>query len=206
MVGRTGCGKTTAALALLPLRSHAVFLSTKPSGKDSTVRELHAAGWHRMERWDPNEALLRRRVVLEPRYRTMADKPAQAAALREALASIFTMGGWCVAADETYHLSRNLRLDGELRDLWMQGRSLGVTLLAGTQRPVHVPVEMWTQASYSLVWRMTDRRDVDHLKEAGASPDALKRLVQQLDRYECVVVRQTTGEMIRTTPPPPSTT
>jgi hypothetical protein len=84
----------------------------------------------------------------------MSDKEHQKAVIADALGKIFVEGGWCVFVDDVQYLTDILHLGDMLRMIWYQARSLGLSLLAATQRPRRLPVEMWTQ---SLIARRPPR-------------------------------------------------
>ena len=139
LIGPTGGGKTTLALALLPLRAFVTVLATKPA--DPTLTLLRAAGYKRIETWPPpGPPALSPRVLLWPRFRGRRDMPAQRAAIADGLVEMFSAGGWCVYVDELAYLCQMLRLDTDLRLLWQQGRALKLTLVGATQRPAWVPL------------------------------------------------------------------
>src|SRR5690242_7261177 len=54
LIGRTGGGKSTLALAITPKRKYVAVLGTKP--RDSTLSGLlkNGEGWRRMPTWNPH--------------------------------------------------------------------------------------------------------------------------------------------------------
>lgn len=197
LVGPTGTGKTTLALALLPRRRYTVAFGTKP--RDDTLQQLVSAGWHRIEQWPPYPD--DRRVVLWPKFRTLGDVAKQRAAFAEALGAIFTAGSWCVFADETRYLVDPLRLTNSLRLLWLQGRSLGISLVCATQRPAWVPREAYDQATHLFFWRDNDRENLRRLRDIGGigpGSDSLAATVANLAGHDVLYLNTRTGQQLVT--------
>lgn len=198
LIGNTGGGKTTLALAITPKRRYCVVFGTKP--KDSTLSGLlrNGEGWQRVQEWKPKDD--QTRLLLWPKAgdaATMVDK--QRAVFRPALHRIFRAGAWCVVADEVRYLAKNLGLQRELELYWLQGRSLGISLVTATQRPAHVPLEMYSQATHVFLWRDTDQRNIRRLGEIGGiNQAAVAELVPQLPRFHVLYVNGRTGDMLVT--------
>lgn len=210
LIGPTGAGKTTLGLAILPFRRYSVALGTKP--KDPTLSALVRAGWSRIRRWRDrppmpivNGKMAPVRLILWPTFRRMADAAEHRQVFRDALHDMFAEGSWCLFADEIMYLSNDLRLDAELKLWWRQGRSIGLSLVAATQRPAWVPLELYSQASHLFLWRTTDRRDLERLRDISGPVDSreLMATVQSLDwrAFEVLYVDTKSGRLIITTPP-----
>lgn len=52
-----------------------------------------------------------------------------------------------------------------LRNVMAQGRSLGITVIASSQRPVDVSRSLFTEASYVSVFRLNDDKDIQRVRE-----------------------------------------
>lgn len=196
ILGPTGSGKTYLALALLPMRRYVLVLSNKSRDPEMT----NLVFWRRYRRvkdWPPEHGPeVYPRVILWPEYRDATDQPEQARVFREALRSIHRTGGWAVYVDEVAYLSKNLDLRTDLESLWQQGRSLRVSVIAATQRPANVPLEMYSQASHLFVFRTPDRRDRDRLSEIGSVDSGrLGDIVADLGQYEFAYVDARSGEV-----------
>jgi len=201
LIGPTGQGKTTLAIELLPVRKWVVMFATKP--KDRTLDGLRREGWYVTAEW-PAPAL-ERRVILWPPAAKLDSRRDQVAAFGEALEAIYRTGAWCIYADELAYLTDELRLEPELRMMWQQGRSLGISLVAGFQRPANVPLLAYSQATHLFLWRTNDGRDLKRLQEVSGVVDLRTMLatVQSLDRHEALYVNTRTGAMAATTAPAP---
>lgn len=208
IVGSTGSGKTTFARSILKLRDFVVVLGTK-SRDPSLYAPLEADGFVRTEHWTPWEweDTGQRYIIFAPELK-LSDDPsgkdvdraldAQAQAFRRALVQIFKVGGWTVYADELRYLADDLRLTPELNLLYLQGRSLGVTMVASTQRPRAVPLNMFEQASWFYLWRVSDREDRRRASEmTGPLAGLVFETAARLPRHEFVAVNKVTDAIVR---------
>lgn len=203
LIGPTGCGKTRLALRLVEWRTalsaswHSIAIGTKP--RDATLTKLvKRYRWRLVRQWPPPPGA--RRVVLWPPWRTPKDTPAQRAAITAALDGMFDSGGWCVFADEVSYLSKQLGLTRELEHVWEQGRSLGLSLVAATQRPAWVPRSLYSEASHVFIWRLADDEDRRRIGGLGGVPSAdVRAIVATLDRHQALYVDTRSGKMYRTT-------
>lgn len=167
LLGQTGSGKSYLAAELLALRTYSVVLGTKP--RDDSLKRFARSGWKRRVKWPP--PTYDQRVLLWPSMQQMADIVAQRDVMREALESIYTEGAWCVYVDELPYFTRQLGLGSLLELYWLQGRALGISLVAAAQRPVWIPLEALTQATHVFLWRQTEKRDLQRMTEIGGNHD-----------------------------------
>lgn len=216
LIGSTGKGKTTMAMALLPFRRAVVIWSSKP--RDATVdpfavkssilrpRSAGPGMYLQVKDWPPPPGA--ERVILRP-------EPADLDEARHVRWSAFHRcasdlmhpkgGNWCVFADDTYYLCEMLKLADDLAEIWAMGRSHGVSLVAAMQRPASVPLLAYNCATHLFLSKETDDRNLDRLSEIGVdNKRALKRRVQTLDaaNHEVLYVNTNTGEQLVTRPQP----
>lgn len=166
LIGATGCGKTTLAHHLLPMRKYVVVLATKP--KDSSMNELIRDGYTKSKTWPVGPSELVPRVVLWPPISKRTQKTNQKHVFADALNQIYEQGAWTVYADELHYLTVTLGLQPIFTDLWQQGRSMGISLVASMQRPSHVPLLAYTQATHVFFWRANDTRDLKTIGGIGS--------------------------------------
>ena len=186
LIGPTGVGKTTLGLQLVQRRGYVVVLATKP--KDSTLAGLGRRGWKIIRRWPPPNDQARR-VILWPKWRNRLDTPAQRAAIRAAIDSVFSVGGWCILADDTQYLTTTLGLLGDFRTLWNQARSVNVSLVASTQRPRWIPVEAWANSTHLFIWHTSHADDLRALSNiAGGDVRSIRSVVAALPEHHCVYI------------------
>lgn len=206
LIGPTGAGKTTAALALLAERERRrgsiVVAGTKP--RDQTLNRLRGKrgrGYRLRRDWPPGAH--EQRVLLWPRLRGRSDQPRQADTLGRMLDDVFAQGSWTLYVDELLYAVNKLHLEPHLSLIWEQGRAMGVTLITTTQRPRHVPVVTYSASSLVLLWRTSEEQDQRRLAEIGGglSSRSIAREVADLERHEILAIDTRTGSMARTFAP-----
>lgn len=198
MIGPTGSGKTTLASQLLHLRSFVCALGTKP--RDETMDKLIRKGYKRIREWPPPPLAGRKeqRVALWPEFRRPEDLANQQYQIDRALREMFVAGGWCIFADEIYYLCHFLGLTRLLETIWTQGRSLGLSLIGGTQRPAHVPLFAYSQATHLFAWRFQDERDVARVGGLGGiSSKVIRETITTLRPHEVLYVNTRDGQLMR---------
>jgi hypothetical protein len=204
----TGSGKTTLARQLLPMRDFVVVFGTK-ARDESLYEPLTREGFVTKTKWNPWEwEQTRERYVIFAPPLELSDDPSpretieaqakQAEAFRAALIQIFKAGGWCCYFDEVRYLADDLGLARELNLLWLQGRSLGVTMVASTQRPRSVPLNTFEQAIWSFLFRVSDRDDRRRASEfTGMLAPVVFEAVGRLPRNEFVTVNSVDDLIVR---------
>lgn len=198
LVGPTGQGKTTLALSLLQRRSHIVIFATKP--RDSTLKGLTKRGWKIIRKWPPPATSAK--VILWPMFRDQSDMGKQRGILKDAITKIFHAESWCIFADDVQYLTDHLKLGPDLRILWLQARSLNISLVAATQRPRWVPREMWSQSTHLFLWQTADFEDLKALGGLnGVDSKLVRETVQTLAPHEVLYINTRTRYMVRTMAP-----
>lgn len=198
LTGGTGSGKTTfARVELLPRRRFVAVFATK--AEDSSLyTPLLDAGYVMQSKWvnDPENYP---KVIFRPKLTGgVAGKAAQADAFREALVDIFDSGGWCVYADEIRYLTEFLGLRTEMELLWLQGRSLGISVVASTQRPVSIP-RLAFEAQHLFTWRFSEKRDIDTISEfTGVLFPVVRQTLPRLPKHEVLHIAPEYGTASRT--------
>lgn len=196
LFARTRSGKTTFAREVLDIRDWVVVLGTKP--KD---QELYAGferkGYVIKDSWSP-EDLSDNRVIFRPPG-GLTDTGRQQKAFTAALEQIYEVGGWTVYIDEMLVLSRDLGMSRLIDRMYTQAASNDVTMVAGSQRPRGVPLNMIEQSEWFGLWKMPDAEDRDRAAETlGVLRPAANEAMKILPRYELLVANPTTEEMFRT--------
>lgn len=199
LIGRHGSGKTSLARELvLPRRDFVVVLATKKT--DSSLYDpLQRVGYKLTNEFDPYDHDSPK-IIFKPTISGVGreGRVNQAEAFGEALQGIFEAGSWCVYCDEVRYLSDNLGLAIELETLWMQGRSLGISMVAGAQRPVKIPVIAY-DANHLFLWKSSDKRDIDTMSEfTGTNINVAREVIPRLPRHEALYIQTVTDEMART--------
>lgn len=205
LIGPTGSGKTTLALALLPLRQYVIAYGTKP--KDRTLDQLVKKDrWRLVRKHERFPKVIPKgrplRVVFWPQYRTPADEPMQAYEIGSNLHEAFTRGGFCLFIDETWWFTHKLGMKTWLEALWTQGRSIGLSIVAGTQRPTHIPLLAYDQATHVFFWRDNDERNLKRISGMnGLNARLIRDTVATLPHHQVLYVNTRTGAMTVTKAP-----
>ena len=167
VVGDTGSGKSTLVSRLLSLRRYVLVLRSKPD--DVTYQAQRTQRARAMTDARVN------RVELAPRNRR-----SQEAEFGRALDLAYRQGGWTVYVDELFYVDQKLGLSEQIDELLTQGRSLGITVVCGIQRPVQVTRFAMAESVHLLSFGL-EGRDVKTLNEVAPR---LASEVPLLERYQ----------------------
>lgn len=202
LIGKTKSGKTTMAVqpgGLLSMRKAVVVLATKPID-NGLYPPLLRQGYKMTD--DPKlNASKTPKVIFRPKILGPGeeDKKRQAEQFRALLFVLWAQGGWTVYLDEVRYLTELLKLKAELDTLYLQGSSLGLTLIAATQEPVAIPRVAFGQIEHLFYWRQTDRDRVYRMAElAGTESEIVRAVVPKLPLHEALYIRVAEDELART--------
>jgi hypothetical protein len=158
---------------LVKLRKYVVVLRTKPDNiafPGFTHARSHEAIYN---------TKLNKIVIDLTKMRTLRfDQSIEA---RKLLEAIWKMGRWTLVIDEAFYVQRKLGLLDDLEMLFTQSRSLGISIIAGMQRPVWTTRFALTEAKHVFSFRV-DGRDVPTIKESTSTE--MGGLVRTLPRYQ----------------------
>lgn len=202
MVGTTGSGKTTFAREALMLRDWVVVLATKVKDKD-LFEAMTKQGYVVRDRWTPFDTS-EPRVIFAPPLRSpdKAGRQAQAEAFRRVLIELFQVGGqgnWTVYCDEIAYLTNDLGLRTEIDTLYLQGRSLGITMCAATQRPRGVPRNVFAMATWFALWRVPNAEDRASASElVGGMQPVAREAMALMPPHELLLIDAVHDEAMRT--------
>lgn len=201
LIGATGRGKTVMLALLLPKHPYVVVFATKK--RDPTMEQLAEHGYKKMEYWRNLSATEVPRRIIWPRSGKLAGMlEDQAEVFSEAFEYIWEEGSWTVAIDELWWHSNMLGLRKQIQILYTQARSSDLTLLAATQRPAHVPVEMYSGSTHLMFWGENDYKNLERVSEINARDKRLVlRIVENLEDYQVLYVHSRSGRMLRTRVP-----
>lgn len=168
VVGDTGTGKTTLVAKLLADKEWIVSLRSKDDNVGLPGKLIKKA--------DAIDDVKHHRFVLFPKY----EEQRQQFAL--AFDRVYKEGGWYLYIDELHGVSQlGGAMKWHIERLLTQGRSLGITVITGLQRPVQVSRFALSQSTHLLSFRQ-EGRDVKTLVEA--TTPRIKEALSELDRYE----------------------
>lgn len=203
IIGETGNGKTYLANQLLatavnPERPGLIMQMKRTDDTIKKFREqMKNAGqdWRLTRTWPPMPSMWNPGkpdgYVLAPRH-TMdpdIDEAHHADVFRAAILDSYKKGKRIIFADEAYSLDDELGLGRYLITVWTKGRSEGCGLWAATQKPTHVPLWMYSQASHLFLDYPSDKRARDRYREIGGmDPEVIERAVWQASEEEYAFV------------------
>lgn len=199
LVAKTGGGKTTFAREVLDIRDWVVVLGTKARDAD-LYPPLQRKGYVIKRKWSPSDTDDNRVIFAPPLPApTKEGRAAQAEAFREVLVELFNVGRWTVYADEIRYLTHDLGLTVEVDTLYLQGRSLELTLVAATQRPRGVPRNVFAMARWFGLWRVSNAEDRLSASElvGGLAPMA-REAMALLPPHELLLIDSVRDEAMRT--------
>jgi energy-coupling factor transporter ATP-binding protein EcfA2 len=152
LIGQTGTGKSTLAASLLESRKYKVVLKSKPDKVTyPTDRTIRTAAGMDNTRYDS--------FLLVPKYE---DQQRQ---FSIALERVWRQGGWTIYGDELFYLSERLRLTKPIERLLTQGRSKGISVAIGMQRPARVTRFAISESTHVLSFGL-EGRDAKELSYA----------------------------------------
>lgn len=195
VIGPTGVGKTTLISQIVPVRKYVVVFVTKVH--DSTFQRPFA-DFERIESWPPKS--YQNRVLLWPKagkeIRETITK--QRDTFKKALDRIFLERNWCVVFDEQHYMCRTLGLEPENAMFQHQGRSSGLSIVNGTQRPTWVPLITFSGSTHAFIWKNTFKKDADRLSDIGGIDKRdLEANMNTLDKHDFLYVNSRTGTVAR---------
>lgn len=162
-VGDTGTGKTYLVARLVQLRQYVVVFRTKPD-------DIRFPGFKTVRKAAALDDIHSSRLLLVPTYSHQ---------MREGydmLERVWEQGNWTVVIDELWYAEKRLKLSLEVERLLTQGRSKGISVIVGMQRPAQVSRFAISQCTHLFSFRV-EGRDLQTMKEA-TSP----RIVEPIDQ------------------------
>ncbi len=197
-IGPTEEGKTTTLSPLLQRRRFVCVFVTKLH--DETFRKHYPKSeWDIVDNIDQLRPDMEK-VLLWPRpvYKVRNGKQVkdlvktaekQADVFSDAINVLFFQKGWCVVFDEQHYICEFLGLRKLNTMLMHQGRSSGITVVNGTQRPSWVPVVMYSSSTHGLIWKNTEKTDVQRLQGFnGVEPVDMKENLFDLEKHEFIYI------------------
>jgi len=207
-LGRTNSGKTTLAYQLLEHvaspKTPVVSLVVKP--KSPTVDRWRKHLDHpKVASWPPPLQTFRAKPTgwtLWPKhtYDVGKDNAVHGPLFQRALMDSYKRGHRIVFADETLGLSM-LGLDDEMIAIWTRGREMPTGLWAATQKPSHIPLFAYNQASHLFLAKESDKRNRLRFSEiSGFDSQFVGTLVTTLQKWEWLYINQDDSTMCIVSP------
>lgn len=212
IIGATGQGKTHLQNSILPFWPFVAAFATK--NNDVTMERLiKDSGYERFTRWYPLSAVDHPRRVIWPDVKNLKTQTdTQRKVFDHAIESIWAEGGrpadapigWAIAIDELWWFSNKLGMDEYIKVILLQGRSNGISLIAATQRPAWVPVELYSQATHLFFFAENDEKNLQRIGEINhRDKRGIRHIVSNLEQHQVLYVNTRTGQMARTRAPMP---
>ena len=209
-IGPTGVGKTELIVELMGLRRWGLFLNTKRI--DSTQAPLRAMGYKRINQVRDINPEVHSRYIIAPRWvrrtnwwpwsRKISHSELAESHRRlyvDALDTAFWQTGWTVAIDELEFINRDLKIDAPVDRLLRQGRSQKNTMVMGTQRPRHVTLHAYEQATHLFMWKQSDLSNVIRASElAGVNRQTILAIMPTLEKHDVLYVNTISGDVFVT--------
>jgi energy-coupling factor transporter ATP-binding protein EcfA2 len=205
ILGPTDCGKTTLGYQLLQRSINpklpCLSIIVKPKSPTATKwnKEL---GLRVVKEWPPLPSVWQPRKppgwCLWPRHTFDPDKDDYNLwkQCRSALLDSYKRGNRIVFGDEVYGLATELKLHRELVTIWSRGREMGTGLWAASQKPSHIPLWAYSQASHLFLYFDPDERARERFGEiGGVDPRTVERAVMGLSEHQCLYIRRKGGAM-----------
>jgi Cdc6-like AAA superfamily ATPase len=193
LLGKTGRGKTTFAVDVLDRRHkqrHASVCSFVTKKRDETSEKLIAKGWNRITTWPPTYAQRKAgKMILWPPYTRASTYPRDVRPVfLDALDEIMEEGNWTLYLDEAGYIVESLKLRTSMDELFTQSRSNGITLMAGSQRPVWVSRAMLSQHAWVCAFRIGDTEDAKRAAEVMGDRDRYAPVLSSLGPHQFLLV------------------
>lgn len=197
IVGPTGSGKSMFQSYVLKKRaelrgSYVVIIATKPA--DGTLKKM---GWPIVNKWPPpwgkHEQVIYWPKIGKP---TEGYKPMQVG-IAQMLNDLWVPeSNRIVAFDEIAFVEKELRLEPIINRYWREARALGITIVAGTQRPRNVSRYMWSEPSWAVAFRPDDEDEARRVAEFLGSRRVYLPVLMGLNRHEFLLVRRREREAL----------
>lgn len=199
LIGPTGAGKTELMIDLMSRRKWNVFLNTKRI--DPTQDRLQQLGFRVTSDGNINPEASQRWIVKPPwnRKAFLDTDKVHASIFTKALTEAFWQTGWTVGIDELEFINRDLAVTAPVDKLLRQGRSQNNSMILGTQRPRHVTLHAYEQATHLFIWRQSDATNAGRASElAGVDKVKVITAMSGLGKHDVLYVNTITGEMFIT--------
>ena len=208
LLGKTGRGKSTFAYDVLQRRYEqawanvCAFITKK---RDVTSSDLE---WDRIVDWPPGfkerrgpiprqDRVPHSRLMLWPPYTRASTFPADVRpTFLHALDEIMEEGNWTLYLDEAAYIVQSLKLRTSMDELFTQSRSNGITLLAGSQRPVWVSRAQLSQHCWVACFRIGDSEESTRAAEVIGNRDRYRDVIANLGEHEFLLANSVTDKAI----------
>jgi hypothetical protein len=198
ILGQNGSGKSFFVVTILKARakmrgSSIVAVVTKPD--DETLTGM---GWPVIDSWPPEYG--KNCVIYWPKSKgiSKAGREQQKAKILDLLNKLWVpKSNIIIYFDEIAYICRDLGLNLEAEKYLREGRALGITVVATTQRPQGVTRYMHSESQWTICFAPKDDADAERMAEVLGSKRLYVPILRMLDqtKYEFLIVHNLTGQM-----------
>jgi hypothetical protein len=145
-IGDTGTGKTYLLAKLVRMRRYVVVFKTKGDPDD----EAKWRGFFRAAKAKAMDNIRHEHILLDPEYKYQAREG------YEMLERAYVQGNWTIVIDELW-MAERIGLKAQIEKLLTQGRSKGISVVLGQQRPVTTSRFAISQSTHLFSFRVEGR-------------------------------------------------
>lgn len=205
VLGQTGSGKSWFMATILlqrqqAKRSHIVYIATKAD--DDTIPEI---GWPIVQHYPPSDHRETACVFWIPSTGLNVEgQRQQAKQIYDLLVQLWhPEANIVVVFDEVAYVCEDLNFPPDLplraavSKYLREGRALGITVVAATQRPQGVPRQIHSEVGWTICFAPKDEEDAERMAEVLGGKRTYKPILEMLNRenYEFLIVHGLTRKM-----------
>lgn len=190
IVGPTGSGKsmfqTYVAEKRVELRdSHVMIVATKPA--DSTLRDMN---WPIIRKYPPDFNDRKHFILWPPSPKNEEEaQKIQRDMIHEALSDKWhEESNFIVVFDEIAYVEVELGLKKIISRYWREGRSLGISIIATTQRPRNVTRYMWSEPSWIVAFQPNDEDEAARVAEIIGGRQKYRDALMNLEEFQFILI------------------
>ena len=200
-IGPTGSGKTVLNRRLLRRRAFVCLMGVKNRDPE-LYGPFEAEGYELVHSFDPvaPDDATQKKVLYVPlsAKHGVEGRQEKGRKFRAVLNEIYDVGYWCAALDDVQYMADKLKTAPELEELWMLGRSEGVTVAASSQEPVDIPVMAYGMATHLFLFGNPDVYRAKRMAElTGLERDLTEKVILGLPEHEFLYINRKTRRMLR---------
>jgi hypothetical protein len=192
IVGPTGSGKSMFQTYVANKRAEArgsnvMIIATKPA--DSTLKGMK---WPIVSSWPP-EYGKHEQFILWPKggRDERQARINQHSMIREALTDIWRENAHTIVVfDEIAYIEQELKLKVLIERYWREGRSIGISIVATTQRPRNVTRYMWSEATWLVAFPPSDEDEASRVAEIIGGRKKYTEQLMELKRHQFILINR----------------
>lgn len=196
IVGPTGSGKSYFQSYVVKKRadlrgSYVIVIATKPA--DKTLRNMH---WPVINKYPPPWGK-HTQFILWPKGSKNAAHSLmeQRYQIGTCLTEIWQAdANTIVVFDEIAYVEEELRLKTLINRYWREGRSIGISVVATTQRPRNVSRYMWSEPSWIVAFAPPDEDEARRVAEIIGGRRKFTAPLAELGRHEFIIINRRSKE------------